>query len=66
MEEHTEEIHADEGVLDIMTDPAHLVGELAFEGIFFLLSALWLRYKLRRRDKAHHHVEPEDDKVPMW
>lgn len=54
--EETIESHADEGYFDLLTDPAHFMGELTYEAIFFILGALWLRFKLRKRDKEHEHV----------
>lgn len=58
-EDHIEAVegHADESIWDIMTDPPHLVAELAFEGTFLILSTLVLKWKLRKRDCEHGHTE---------
>lgn len=58
-EEHHEvhEGHADESPWEIMTDPGHLAAELAFEGVFFILGALWVKWRLRNRDVEHGHTE---------
>lgn len=57
-EEHDEhEAHTEESAWDIATDPEHFVAELGYEAAFFILGALYLKWKLRKRDKAHHHTE---------
>lgn len=61
-EEHNEDhdSHEGENAWDIFTDPAHFVAELAYEGIFFILGVIYVRIKLRARDKAHHHYPHAD------
>lgn len=54
IEHESHEGHA-ETPWEIITDPPHFIAEMFFEGAFFIVSALWVRYKLRRRDKAHNH-----------
>lgn len=55
-EEHEpHEGHADESYFEILSDPAHLVAELTFEGVFLIISALWFRWKLNKRDVQHGH-----------
>lgn len=60
-DEHvTEEVHESheahaETPWEIITDPPHLIAEMFFEGVFLVLSALWIKWKLRKRDIEHAH-----------
>ena len=45
-----------EELIEVITDPAHLIAEFMFEGIFFVLGMAYTRYTLRRRDKEHNHA----------
>lgn len=41
--------------IEVITDPAHLVAEFLFEGLFLGFGILHLKMSLRKRDKEHNH-----------
>lgn len=58
---HTDahEGHVGESYTEVMTDPAHFMAEITYEGFFFLLGlvaqALIIKWKLKKRDIEHAH-----------
>lgn len=43
-----------EEILEIFTDPAHVVAELMWEGSFAAISFFGLKRWVRKHDKEHH------------
>lgn len=58
-EEEAHESHTGESYLEVLTDPAHAMAELTYEFGFFglglIANALFLKWKLRKRDLDHAH-----------
>jgi len=44
-----------EEITHILLDPAHLLAEFMFEGMFFLAGIAYTKWQLRKRDKVHNH-----------